>query len=197
MNAKSFLSASLCVLVLLFGVWVAIADAQVKGAIFTTNADGSFVNANVYEFKEEVYLNGGPRPNAPCTAAGLPDGDYVFQVTDPSGHELLSTDPIENRMVRISGGVISFNLGNHVTSLQVGQCNSITVQLVPFSDTPNSGGEYKVWMTQVFPVNYYSPGSGIHGFLPGYSKTDNFKVISENGGGEGGDSCPNCPPPSE
>ncbi len=69
--------------------------AQVTGAIFTTLKDGSAVNYNIYDVKEDVYLNGGPvSPKAPCTAAGLPDGEYYFQVTDPSGRWLLSSDPI-------------------------------------------------------------------------------------------------------
>ena len=56
------------------------------GAIFTTDETGSIVNENThYKFKKEVYLDGGPPPHAPQTAAGLPDGMYVFQVTNPSG----------------------------------------------------------------------------------------------------------------
>ena len=46
----------------------------------------SIVNENVrYKQKIEVYLDGGPPPNAPISAAGLPAGLYVFQVTNPSG----------------------------------------------------------------------------------------------------------------
>jgi hypothetical protein len=56
-----------------------------SGAIFTTLPDGSEVNFNIYEAKEDVYLDGGPGIGAPQTAAGLDDGIYVFQVTDPSG----------------------------------------------------------------------------------------------------------------
>ena len=67
-----------------------VADAGPSGAIFTTNVDGVFVNGNVYDAPDEVYLNGGPRANGNCTAAGLPDGVYYFQVTDPSGRMLLS-----------------------------------------------------------------------------------------------------------
>ena len=63
------------------------------GAIFTTVSDGSAVNANQYDSKCSVYLNGGPGPHAPAHAAGLADGEYFFQVTDPSGKQLLSTDP--------------------------------------------------------------------------------------------------------
>lgn len=83
------------------------AGAPVSGAIFTTTPDGSIVNENVhYQKKKEVYLDGGPPPNAPKTAAGLPDGRYVFQVTDPSGGFLLSEDPSKCRIVRVSDGVI-------------------------------------------------------------------------------------------
>ena len=77
---------------------------QVTGAIFTTLVDGSSVNHNIYNAKQDVYLNGGPNsPNAPCTAAGLPNGDYYFQVTDPSGKILLSTDSLAQRKVRVAG----------------------------------------------------------------------------------------------
>ncbi len=77
-----------------------------SGAIFTTIHNGTRVNANIYEAKEDVYLNGGPRPGAPLTAAGLPDGDYYFQVTDPSGQTLLSQDHIRCRRFNVTGGVI-------------------------------------------------------------------------------------------
>src|SRR5262245_37439426 len=63
----------------------------ISGAIFTTDSAGS-VNVNIYQFKSDVYLNGGPPAHAPCAAAGLPDGNYYFQVTNPSGTLLLSTD---------------------------------------------------------------------------------------------------------
>ena len=40
-----------------------------SGAIFTTTPDGSIVNENVhYDFKREVYLDGGPPNNAPAKA---------------------------------------------------------------------------------------------------------------------------------
>lgn len=83
------------------------AGSPLAGAIFTTTWDGSIVNENVrYQDKKEVYLDGGPPPNAPQTAAGLPDGLYVFQVTDPSGAYLLSEDPSKCRIVRVQDGVI-------------------------------------------------------------------------------------------
>lgn len=93
--------------ILISGSDHASAGAPVSGAIFTTTPDGSIVNENVhYNKKKEVYLDGGPPPNAPQTAAGLPDGYYVFQVTDPSGGFLLSEDPSKCRIVRVSDGVI-------------------------------------------------------------------------------------------
>jgi hypothetical protein len=141
--------------------------AQVSGAIFTTLIDGSAVNHNIYDAKEDVYLNGGPNsPSAPCTAAGLPDGDYYFQVTDPSGKIVLSTDSLADRKVRVQGGIIKAYLGStHHTGS--GKCGSVTVRLYPFNDTPNPGGEYKAWMQSVV---------GFKEFLPSRSKTDNFKA---------------------
>lgn len=163
---------------------------QVSGAIFTTDHNSSFVNGNVYDSMDHVYLSGGPRPNAPCTAAGLPEGDYYFQVTDPSGSILLSSDDITHRKVTVSGGLITqyFIIDNLVAhSTGIGKCNdgtnhidNITVGLAPF--THNPGGEYKVWMTKV--ADYIKFG----GFIPSKSKTDNFKVVCP------GDSDPNCAP---
>ena len=48
-----------------------------------------------------------------------------------------------------------------------------TVQLIPYLDTPNNGGEYKVWIT---PVDRYDADAGKHGFVARFSKTDNFKI---------------------
>src|SRR5437773_8566930 len=86
----------------------ALAAPPLPGAIFTTLPDGSVVNANTqYTSKCQVYLDGGPGPNAPAGAAGLPAGSYYFQVTDPSGKKLLSTDPVSNRRFTVSAnGVI-------------------------------------------------------------------------------------------
>ncbi len=140
-----------------------------SGAIFTTTVDGSIVNENVrYEAKEDVYLDGGPGPNAPASAAGLPAGDYYFQVTDPSGKDLLSTDHISCRMIRVNAaGVIEFvyagtNLEkdkgvwtevpcqhNQGVDIDHPELGAITVQLFPYDDTPNPGGVYKAWVTRV------------------------------------------------
>lgn len=186
---KGTLLAVLTFLIVLLSAQAAFA---LSGAIFTTNADGTWVNGNTkYLAKEDVYLDGGPGPNAPVTAASLPAGDYYFQVTDPSGKVLLSVDPIESRKVHINDyGVIDQIYpalvqtryqgkwyGTHVAGVDADHggapWDAITVQLMPYENTPNNGGVYKVWIT---PVGSYSPGSGKWGFIPSESKTDNYKV---------------------
>jgi len=179
-SVKKFVEGSLVALILLIMASTAMAaqaSAQLSGAIFTTDENSSFVKGNVYDDQRDVYLNGGPRPNAPCTAAGLPDGFYYFQVTDPSGKVLLSTfDDVGNRQVHVSGGVIDAVAGTH--QLGVGKCpNSVTVQLFPYTMTPNDGGEYKVWMTRVGDYDA-TKTLGSFGFIPSKTKTDNFKVVA-------------------
>jgi hypothetical protein len=155
----------------LAGVY-ALAAPPLPGAIFTTTVDGTIVNENVrYEAKEDVYLDGGPGPNAPSSAAGLPEGDYYFQVTDPSGKDLLSTDHISCRKIHVNAnGVIDFvyeginytwvngkDAGwipedckhNQGVDQDHSELGAITVQLYPYDDTPNPGGVYKVWITPV------------------------------------------------
>jgi cysteine-rich repeat protein len=156
--------------------------ARVRGAIFTTLVDGSAVNHNLYAAKTDVYLDGGPSGGGPSGAAALDAGDYYFQVTDPSGQVLLSTDAIECRRVHVSNdGVIDAVIGGcaHATGIDqdYAALGAITVQLMPYANTPNPGGVYKVWVT---PVGAYVGGgysAGVsYGFVPSFSKTDVFKV---------------------
>lgn len=177
----------------------AAAGMAPSGAIFTTLPDGSEVNFNQYPSKDLVYLDGGPGPGAPASAAGLDDGTYVFQVTDPSGKTLLSTDPAVCRQFTVVGGLITGVVPaggcEHVTGTDVDH-GATTVQLLPYDDTPNPGGVYKVWAT--LRENYLlgcanlgvsdglsvvdcglKRGVAVHGFIPAASKTDNFKVRSE------------------
>ena len=196
-------------------VVMAAQSAPVTGAIFTTDQNSTFVNGNVYDTATDVYLNGGPRPNAPCTAAGLPNGDYYFQVTDPSGKVLLSYEfvdganhpivDISQRKVNVTGGLIKSYSGTRYTG--IGKCSgAITVELFPYLRTPNPGGEYKVWMTPVgdyacsvpFKSNQNDCTIGFFGFIPSKSKTDNFKVIDYDGDGtpDSEDACPDGNYPS-
>jgi hypothetical protein len=177
--------------------------AAPSGAIFTTLSDGTEVNLNQFPTKEDVYLDGGPGPGAPQTAAGLDDGTYVFQVTDPSGKTLLSTDAATCRRFAVNDGIITNVIAaggcEHLTGLDVDH-GAATVQLMPYLDTPNNGGVYKVWVTLVEdylagcnaqgvangldvvdcgPISRRSGGVA-HGFIPAESKTDNFKVKEGN-----------------
>jgi hypothetical protein len=177
---------------------VGVGAHQSSGAIFTTLPDGSAVNFNIYSSKDLVYLDGGPGQNAPKTAAGLDDGTYVFQVTDPSGKTLLSQDVAACRQVTVAGGVITASLKPagcpvpHLTGVDVDWA-ATTVQLMPYDDTPNNGGEYKAWVTYLEDFQTACADNGIadglsvvdcglgrrgnfHGFMGRHSKTDNFKV---------------------
>jgi hypothetical protein len=169
--------------------------APVTGAIFTTLANGSAVNLNHFDSKCAVYLDGGPGPNAPARAAGLPDGYYYFQVTDPSGRTLLSTDVVSNRRFTVTNGVIvAYTVTDgpiHPIGIDLDhpELGAVTIRLAntscpsDFLDSPNNGGAYKVWATPVGdfvgdPAKVDNDcGNGcFHGFLPAKSKTDNFKA---------------------
>src|SRR6476469_2604 len=93
-------AAAVAALPLWMAVSPAAADAP-SGAIFTTVADGTEVNFNIYPSKDAVYLDGGPGPGAPQGAAGLADDTYVFQVTEPSGKTLLSQDAAKCRQFKV------------------------------------------------------------------------------------------------
>src|SRR6476661_7405340 len=72
------------------------------GAIYDTDHTSVPVDLNIHTSKDDVYLNGGPQ-NA--NANGLPFETFYFQVTDPSGHTLLSTDPAVCRQVIVGAGL--------------------------------------------------------------------------------------------
>jgi cysteine-rich repeat protein len=159
-----------------------VQGGPVRGAIFTTTANGSRTDANIYAAKEDVYLDGGPGEHAPARSAALAEGDYYFQVTDPSGKTLLSQDPVECRSFHVSadGVIVAANRGpggcEHLTGIDQdhAELGAITIQLMPYADTPNPGGEYKAWATPV--DDYDASADRFHGFVPRFSKTDNFKV---------------------
>ena len=151
--------------------------ANFSGAIFTTISTGTTVNGNLYNSKDAVYLNGGPQNQ---NSAGLPSGVYYFQVTDPSGATLLSNDDISCRQVVVNNGstVINGPTGPcpHSSGTPNLSNNSTPVQPIPYNDTSNQGGEYKVWLT---PVDKFDTANctSHFGFCDSDSKTDNFKVI--------------------
>jgi hypothetical protein len=129
------------------------------GAVFTTDTAGA-VDLNIYGSKELVYLNGGPRAVGHGAPAGLPDGSYYVQVTDPSGADLLGT----------SAGSLTNPTPVHVTDGKFDEVYQLWAIVkrpdgsAGYDDTTNPGGEYKVWV------------SAVETFDESRSKTDNFKV---------------------
>jgi hypothetical protein len=153
------------------------AAPPLPGAIFTTDSTCSGVDLNIYGSKADVYLNGGPSHPG---AASLPDGNYYVQVTDPSGACVLGTsvgasDPTPFKVVNgsVQGCIqlcsVLTNIGLDATCAGGGVADANC----GYNNTPNSGGEYKVWV------------SSESSFTNNSTKTDNFKV-KEGGGGPGG-----------
>src|SRR5438132_12510810 len=131
------------------------ADPPLPGAIFTTDSTCTEVNVNIYDNKEDVYIDGGP---AHPGAAVLPDGSYCVQVTDPSRQSVLGmSDP---GAVTVADG--EFVQCYQLTSILKTASSGFTVP--GFDDTPNPGGEYKVWVSTDCNFDNNS------------TKTDNFQV---------------------
>lgn len=156
-------------LVLAASLLGSLASAQIDGAVYTTDVAG--LAKDSFPKGPDVYLAGGPGQNAGCVGAGLADGLYYFQVTDPAGATLLSSDRLPDRIVRVVGGVFVSASSTHAVAL--GPCGSKIVQLYPFLRAPDGAGEYKVWIT---PVGSHVPGGPNFGFLSDKSKTDFFRL---------------------
>ena len=137
----------------------ALAADPMTGAIWTTDIGGS-VNINIYGNRTDVYLNGGPSHSG---APGLPEGDYYVQVTEPNGTLLGNST---SALVHVGSD------GRFVTHYRLWDLVvKASDQTQGYDTTGNNGGEYKVWVSKdpTFP--------------PSKSKTDNFKVEEEDGGG--------------
>lgn len=186
---------------------------QLSGAIFTTLPDGTAVNHNIYDDAKTVYLNGGPQNH---NGSLLPAGIYYFQVTIPSGHLLLSNDPATDRLVLVDdsgrivgrcqedgtllpgvpgpyppdpGALTPYPHPDGPTNVANG---NTPVQLWPFDETTNQGGEYKAWLIEralkdkqghyVFSHTTIEE-DGIHlDYKLSETKTDNFKIKVPGGG---------------
>lgn len=122
----------------------------------------------------------GPELVRPTVQPGFRGGGtYSFQVTDPSGKSLLSTDAITCRQFTVNDsgviqGVAPSVACAHATGSD-GEDGGATVQLFPYLDTRNNGGVYKVWVTPTSDPDCNAAGNK-HCVVPRYSKTDNFKV---------------------
>jgi hypothetical protein len=128
--------------------------APVSGAVFTTTSACDGTNVNIFTSKDAVYLDGGPAHEG---AAGLPDGSYYVQVTEPDGTVLGKTTTAS---VTVSGG--EFAVCYQLSAILSTASSGFTV--AGYDTTSNAGGEYKVWASQ----DPAFPNAG--------SKTDNFKV---------------------
>lgn len=179
------------------------AQAQLPGAVFTTLPDGGSVDHNIYSAKPDVYLNGGPRSQ---NGSLLLDGIYFFQVTNPNGATLLSTTSAWDRLIRVdngrfagrcdaNGNLLPNVVSPHPNATTVNPNGGIGVQLFPFNNTPNNGGEYKVWAMlyreETSQGVFANPIASVDAndntivhFSQRFAKTDNFKVIEEGGGGD-------------
>ncbi len=150
-------------------------SAAFSGAIFTSTFNSNVVNQNRYDTKPDVYLNGGPQSlNGPK----LPDGTYYYQVTNPNGAVLLSTDLANCRQLKVVNGVVAGVTGSctHANGFFNPANGSWPVQLIPFDDTPNNGEEYKVHLIRQTSSTSVAL-DGVHiNFRQADSKTDNFKV---------------------
>jgi hypothetical protein len=139
--------------------------APLPGAIFTTDVNCNGTDLNIYASKADVYLDGGPHHTG---AAGLPEGEYYVQVTEPDGTLLgtsLGTNDETPVVVNASGEfVVCYKLIDIVRTAS----NPGPFPVAPdgFDNTSNPGGEYKVWVSRV------------NTFANDESKTDNFKVVN-------------------
>src|SRR5713101_8507403 len=182
------------IMVWAFAIMAALPRSASANSVSTTNADDSVVNQNLYDAKTDVYISGKPTT---CGGIGLtPDGTYYFQVTDPSGATLLSSDSLNCRILTVTNGVITAYAGGcagHNTGTPIVDCldNKVTVQLAPFDDTPNPGHVYKAWVeptTVTLPdgcdptadeISNHDAWAACGNFDSSSSKTDNFRVAGE------------------
>lgn len=149
--------------------------AQVPGTL--TASDSLGLPQDLFLQRDEAFFAGGPNA-LPCLAwDSLADGLYFFQVTDPTGQTLLSTDPVSERTVRVQKGVIASYEGATHTVGARNVCGSLAVGLMPFRQPSGCGGAYLVWLT---PIEHFDGkpedvapvcGDGcFHGFRPELSR---------------------------
>src|SRR4051812_11751563 len=160
-------------------VWGSPTSAALSGALYTTTKDGTDVNENIFGSLQDVYISGGPQN---LNASGLPNGTYYFQVTDPSGKTLLSTDNAVCRRLVVSGGRVSGAAPGgctHANGTFNAANGTLPVQLAPFSATPNKGNEYKVWLVPVGKATISGSNPTVLSFANSDAKIDNFKAQAE------------------
>lgn len=163
-------------------IFAVVANSNFNGAIFTTDSAGNSVDQNIYQAPQDVYVNGGPNNSS---FHGLPPNEiFYFEVMDPSGRTLLSSDPVNCRQVqtdvngRISGAYWGDGCSHSTGSVDASN-GSVPVWLWPFNRTPNNGNEYKVILVRKAAPGVSIESDGYHLDYPrSATKTDNFKVTT-------------------
>jgi hypothetical protein len=162
-------------------------SAQVHGTIHTTNSDGTTVQQNFYEKKQDVYLDGGPvQPHL----SGLPVGFYHVRITDPSGKVELGSSwlPSKDKTVAPIEVVPGPGPGAGGSFLQLykiwdivwyinGNGNGPAQQ--GYKDTPNKGGVYKIMISHA--DNFINPTGGSE-WAGSNIKMKTFKVRQRGNG---------------
>ena len=152
----ALLAGAVCAAVLGVAAF-ATAAPGLTGAIYSTDVSCSGVNVNIFDDKDDVYLNGGPQGGG----SGLPDGEYYVKVEAPGGTLLgTSIGATDETPVVVSGG--AFAVCYQLSAILIKASDSSP----GYDDTTNNGGEYKI---TVSPSSTFDP-----------SKTDNFKVRGVN-----------------
>ena len=180
------------------------ASAQVSGAVTIVNESGS--PQDVFNDKSDVFFTAGPTATPCAFTQFLPDGRYYFQVTDLSGATLLSSDPVNERLVTVRGGVL-FSYDGHTHEVEMVEsapeeqsgdsegseeaedatvrnaCGGASVGLAPFRDAGSLDASYLFWLTPIARFTgeptQIDPvcGAGcFHGFRPESSLTTTFRV---------------------
>jgi len=127
----------------------------VTGAAFTTvdtdiqpgdhcQTGNAFVNCNIYDGKEFVWLNGGP---ASAQVGGA--GNYLFAVLSPAGQNSPNDGEADNLSDPTTGGdsylnrVYTVDANGNITGYTGShQRDGNKIQLIPYDDTGNPGGVY-------------------------------------------------------
>lgn len=156
------------------------------GAVFTTDAAGLAVNENLFAAAEDVHLNGGPPCGAAARAAGLADGWYVFRVTDPSGRvDMTADEPLAERRFRVRARAVVETADPVDHPIRTTACGAV-LRVGPFT-AGSANGVYKLW---VAPDRASARRAGKRGrggvFDPCRSKTDNFRLVTGDSGGDNG-----------
>src|SRR5947207_4199930 len=160
-------AVALPALVALFGT--TSAQANLTGAIFTTDSTCLGVDLNIYDSKLDVYVSGGP--NNSHNGASLPDDCYYVEVTDPSGKVLLGTSvgTTDEKPYCVTGGLNDCDQLWAILRKGTTDVSGGAVAPDGYLDTPNPGGVYIVAI------------STDSDFKPSSTKYDAFKVRSAGG----------------